>query len=174
MFSLKTLALAGAIVGATAFAPVSRSVSAPELHGASPRICTRGSAVVRSMTSMSGEGTTTLTRPSGGTETLLREKLTKQTFKSFDADHSSTINLDELKMAARFDEQRRPLSEVLLRRWLRQNWLRPDPHTARIQDVVTRLDLNGDGEVDFGEYEEFMKREVFPDASFCASLQLPA
>jgi hypothetical protein len=70
MFSLKLLALVGAIVGATAFAPVSMSTS--ELHFAAPRICTRGSAVVRSM---SGDGTTTLTRPSGGTQTLLREKL---------------------------------------------------------------------------------------------------
>ncbi|KAJ1485998.1 hypothetical protein T484DRAFT_1944408 [Baffinella frigidus] len=170
MFSIKTLALTGAIVGATAFAPVGRGISAPELRVAAPRICTQGSAVVMSM---SGDGTTTLSRPSA-TETLRREKLTKRSFQSFDADNSSTINLNELKMAARFDEQRRPLSEVLLRRWLRQNWLRPDASTNRIQDVVTRLDLNGDGEVDFGEYEEFMKREVFPDASFCASLQLPA
>jgi len=103
---------------------------------------------------------------------MARETLTKDTFKSFDADNSSTISLDELKMAARFDEQRRPVSEVLLKRWLRQNWLRSDPSTARIQDVATRLDLNGDGEVDFGEFEQFMQKEVYSDASFSGALQL--
>jgi len=73
MFSLKTLFLAGAIVGATAFAPV--SMSTPALRLAAPRICTRGSATVRSM---AGDGTTTLPMQpveSGGSEALLREKL---------------------------------------------------------------------------------------------------
>ena len=61
-------------------------------------------------------------------------------------------------MAASFDEQRHPLFQVLLWRGLRQNWLRPDPSTARVQDVVTRLDINGDWEVDFGDSVQFMKR----------------
>ena len=169
MFMLKTLALAGSVVGATAFAPVSGSMSAPKLRIAAPKTCTRGSDVAPSMSS---DGTVTLSRRSTGTKTLFRETLTKDAFKSFDADNSSTISLDELKMAARFDEQRRPLSEVLLKRWLRQNWVRPDPSTARFQDVATRLDLNGDGEVDFGEFEQFMQKEVYSDASFSGSLQL--
>ena len=126
MCSLKTLAIAGSIVGATAFAPASRGMSAPELRSAVPRICTQGSTAVQSI---SGEGTTTLQRPSRLTETLLR------TFKSVDADNSSTMNLDELKMAASFfvfcDEQQSPLSEAMLRRWLSQNWLRPDPSNLR-------------------------------------------
>ena len=175
MFMLKTLALAGSIVGATAFAPISGSMSAPKLRVAAPKICTRGSAVAPGMSgdgTMSDDGTVTLSRRSTGTKTLFRETLTKDAFKSFDADNSSTISLNELKMAARFDEQRRPLSEVLLKRWLRQNWVRPDPSTARFQDVATRLDLNGDGEVDFGEFEQFMQKEVYSDASFSGSLQL--
>ena len=170
MFMIKTFALAGSIVGATAFAPVSGSMSTPKLRVAAPKICTRGSAVVPSMSG--DDGTVTLSRRSIGTKTLFRETLTKDTFKSFDADDSATISLDELKVAARFDEQRRPVSEVLLKRWLRQNWLRPDPSTARIQDVATRLDLNGDGEVDFGEFEQFMQKEVYSDASFSGALQL--
>ncbi|KAJ1485997.1 hypothetical protein T484DRAFT_1745833 [Baffinella frigidus] len=81
MFSLKTLALAAAIVGATAFTPVpSRSVSAPELRVAAPMISSR-SRVVRSM---SGDGTTTLPRPSFGTDILLRETKKKATFKNFE------------------------------------------------------------------------------------------
>lgn len=71
MFSIKTLALAGAMVGATAFTPL--SVSAPQLRFAAPRICTRG-AMVR-VRSMSGDGTTRPSVESGGTDTLLREKL---------------------------------------------------------------------------------------------------
>ena len=59
MYSLKTLFLAGAVVGATAFAPV--TMSAPGLRFATPRICTRGSALHRSM---AGDGTTTLSRQS--------------------------------------------------------------------------------------------------------------
>ena len=70
MFSLKTLVLAGAIVGATAFTPV--SMSTPGLRFAAPRICTRGSAMARSM---AGDGTTTLTRQPGGSEAQLREKV---------------------------------------------------------------------------------------------------
>ena len=73
MFSLKTLFLAGVVVGATAFAPM--SMSTPELRFATPRICTRGNVMARSM---AGDGTTTLTRQpveSGGSEALLREKL---------------------------------------------------------------------------------------------------
>jgi len=64
---LKTLALAGAIVGAAAFAPIGRSMSAPELRVPAPRNFNRGSAMVRSM---SGDLTTKLARPSGRTETL--------------------------------------------------------------------------------------------------------
>jgi len=97
---------------------------------------------------MAGDGITTLQRPSRLTGTLLR------TFRSFDADNSSTINLDGLKMAASFDEQRRQLSEGFLRRWPHQHWFRPDPSTAHGHDVVTRLDLNGDGEVDVSEFDQ--------------------
>ena len=49
---------------------------------------------------------------------------------------------------------------------------RLSPSTARVQEVVTRLDLNGDGEVDFGQFEQFIKRQVYPDASFSGVLNL--
>ena len=65
MFMLKTLALVGAIVGAAAFAPMTRSMSAPDLRAPAPRIYHRGSAMVRSM---SGDLTTKLAKPSGGNE----------------------------------------------------------------------------------------------------------
>ncbi|KAJ1486000.1 hypothetical protein T484DRAFT_1745836 [Baffinella frigidus] len=132
MFSIKTLVLAAAIVGATAFAPVSRSMSAPELRVAAPRICTRGRALTRSM---SGDGSTTLAMPpSGATETLLREKLTT-CVESFDADTSATINLDTLKMAASIVERRRPLSAVLLMQWIQlevrlRSWLQVYPDAS--------------------------------------------
>ena len=70
MFAFKTFFLAGAIIGATAFTPV--SMSTPELRFATQRICTRSNGMVRSM---AGDGTTTLTRQpveSGGSG---REKL---------------------------------------------------------------------------------------------------
>ena len=67
MFMLKTLALAGAIVGAAAFAPLSRSMSAPDLRVPAPRIYNRGPAMVRSMP---GDLITKLATPSGATETL--------------------------------------------------------------------------------------------------------
>ena len=75
MFSPKTLFLAGAIVGATAFAPA--SMSTPSLRSAAPRISTRGGgAMVRSMVwNMPADGSTTLRRQpveSGGSEAQLR------------------------------------------------------------------------------------------------------
>jgi len=80
MFMLKTLALASAIVGAVAFAPMTRSMSAPDLRVPAPRIFDRGSVVVRSI---SGDLTTNLARPSGAMETL----------KNSDASFSSGLQL---------------------------------------------------------------------------------
>ncbi|KAJ1485995.1 hypothetical protein T484DRAFT_3631625 [Baffinella frigidus] len=98
MFSIKTLTLAGAIAGATAFSPVSRSLSAPELRVAAPRMSTRGSPVTRSM---SGDDTTTLARPARLRRFSAMDPFTQEPLTSFDAGNSCTINLDELKMALR-------------------------------------------------------------------------
>jgi len=104
MLSLTTLALAGAIVGTSAFAPA--TMSAPALRSSAPKICTRDSAVVRSM---SGDGTTTLTRPSDGTETFLQNKpeysswIREQEWKSggLAPDSLSHSHLADLPAAAR-------------------------------------------------------------------------
>ena len=53
-----------------------------------------------------------------------------------DKDGSGTIDLDELKAAVQFTSN------------------------ASVRDLLQRADLNGDGVIDYGEYERLMNMEV--------------
>ena len=57
-------------------------------------------------------------------------------FMQIDKDGSGTIDLDELKAAVQFTSN------------------------ASVRDLIQRADLNGDGVIDYGEYERLMNMEV--------------
>jgi len=72
--------------------------------------------------------------------TLIRQTfLTPTLFNEIDADGSGTIDLDELKAAVQFTSN------------------------ANVRDLIQRADLNGDGVIDYGEYERLMNMEVYGD-----------
>jgi hypothetical protein len=66
--------------------------------------------------------------------------LTPTLFNQIDKDGSGTIDLDELKAAVQFTSN------------------------ASVRDLIQRADLNGDGVIDYGEYERLMNMEVYGDA----------
>jgi hypothetical protein len=57
-------------------------------------------------------------------------------YVQIDKDGSGTIDLDELKAAVQFTSN------------------------ASVRDLIQRADLNGDGVIDYGEYERLMNMEV--------------
>jgi len=61
-------------------------------------------------------------------------------YVQIDKDGSGTIDLDELKAAVQFTSN------------------------ASVRDLIQRADLNGDGVIDYGEYERLMNMEVYGDA----------
>jgi len=65
--------------------------------------------------------------------------LTPSLFNEIDADGSGTIDLEELKSAVKFTAN------------------------ANVRDLIQRADLNGDGVIDYGEYERLMNMEVYGD-----------
>jgi len=65
--------------------------------------------------------------------------LTPSLFNEIDADGSGTIDLEELKAAVKFTAN------------------------ANVRDLIQRADLNGDGVIDYGEYERLMNMEVYGD-----------
>jgi len=72
------------------------------------------------------------------TGTLIKQTfLTPQLFEQIDADNSGTIDLDELKDIVQFTSN------------------------ANVRDLIQRADLNGDGVIDYGEYERLMNMEVY-------------
>ena len=65
--------------------------------------------------------------------------LTPGLFNQIDEDGSGTIDLEELKVAVKFTAN------------------------ANVRDLIQRADLNGDGVIDYGEYERLMNMEVYGD-----------
>ncbi|KAJ1469315.1 light harvesting complex protein [Baffinella frigidus] len=119
MFSLKLLALAGAVAGTTAFAPM----------GLSPATRRAGA-------------TSALRMQQDGPKTLIKQTfLTPALFKQIDADNSGSIDLEELKSAVKFSS------------------------SADVRALIQRGDLNGDGVIDYPEYERLMNMEVYGDAA---------
>lgn len=77
-------------------------------------------------------------KPSGS---LIKQTfLTTDLFNSIDADGSGSIDIEELKDAVKFTSN------------------------ANARDLIQRADVNGDGVIDFGEYERLMNMEVNGDA----------
>ena len=119
MFSLKLLTLAGALAGATAFAPMSLA-PATRRAGASS-LCMQ---------------------QSDGPKTLIKQTfLTPTLFKEIDVDENGTVSLEELKSAVKFSS------------------------SADVRALIQRGDLNGDGVIDYPEYERLMNMEVYGDAA---------
>ena len=74
------------------------------------------------------------------TGTLIKQTfLTPTLFNEIDQDKSGTIDLDELKEAVKFTSN------------------------ASVRDLIQRADLNGDGVIDYGEYERLMNMECYGD-----------
>ncbi|KAJ1480884.1 chlorophyll a/b-binding protein domain-containing protein [Baffinella frigidus] len=121
MFSLKLLALTGALAGAAAFAPMGLAPAATRRAGAT---------------------SSALRMQQDGPKTLIRQTfLTPELFKSIDVDESGTIDLEELKNAVKFSS------------------------SADVRALIQRGDLNGDGVIDYPEYERLMNMEVYGDAA---------
>jgi len=75
---------------------------------------------------------------------LLEDKKLNQAFQYFDKDESGTITLDELKeaMGAAGPSSNEDLDQGV--------W----------EDILREADENGDGEIDFGEFKNMMKKLV--------------
>jgi hypothetical protein len=87
-------------------------------------------------------GAAGLCMQSSGPKTLIKQTfLTPTLFQEIDVDASGSIDLEELKNAVKFSS------------------------SADVRDLIQRGDLNGDGVIDYPEYERLMNMEVYGDAA---------
>ena len=146
---LKTAALAGVAASAAAFAPMgapsTRAAHRPAVCGLNmQQIKPTGALIKQTFLTPTLFNQVQFINPFSCHRVMPSLSTHAQTFFcsctpsliQIDKDGSGTIDLDELKAAVKFTSN------------------------ASVRDLIQRADLNGDGVIDYGEYERLMNMEV--------------